>query len=275
MPIIKTLEEISSGEKIMKMTGNTILITGAGSGIGLALAREFAELGNEVIVAVRSPEKLEIAARQGFKIEKADLSDAASIRNLASRVIENYPALNVVIHNAGISRTENYLEGVDESIQEEIVATNFLGPMRLTDALLPHLLKQESAVIMTVSSGLAFLPNAQAPTYSATKAAIHSYTQSLRYQLKETAVEVIELPPPYVQTSLSGDHQVNDPRAMPLAEFVSEVMQILKEHRQAPEILVNRVRELRFSADGGEENYQVLFERYNDQIRAAQLAAKP
>lgn len=258
----------------MKMTGNTILITGAGSGIGLAMAKEFAELGNEVIVAVRSPEKLEVAAREGFKIEKADLSDAESIKNLASRVIENYPALNVVIHNAGISRAENYLTGVDDNMRDEMVATNLLGPMRLTDALLPHLLKQESAVIMTVSSGLAFLPNAQAPTYSATKAALHSYTESLRYQLKETAVEVVELPPPYVQTKLSGDHQLNDPRAMPLAEFISEAMQLLKEHPQAPEILVDRVRELRFSAQGGEEKYQTLFNGYNDQIKAAQAAAK-
>ena len=258
----------------MKMTGNTILITGAGSGIGLALAEEFAALGNEVIVAVRSPEKMELAARKGGKAERADLSDAASTRSLASRVIETYPALNVVIHNAGISRNENYLEGVDEGIEEEIIATNLLGPMRLTNALLPHLLQQESAVIMTVSSGLAFLPNAQAPTYSATKAALHSYTQSLRYQLKDTAIEVIELPPPYVQTRLSGDYQLSDPHAMPLAEFVSEVMQILQEQPQVREILVNQVWELRFSAEGGDEKYQALFEKYNDRIAAARVTAK-
>lgn len=258
----------------MKMTGNTILITGGGSGIGLALAEQFAKLDNQVIVAARSLEKLEIAAQNGFKTETADMSDMASIQNLARRAVKNYPTLNVVIHNAGISRIENFLEGVEAKIEEEIVATNLLGPMRLTNALLPHLLKQVSAVIMTVSSGLAFLPNAQAPTYSATKAAIHSYTQSLRYQLKDTAVEVIELPPPYVQTSLSGDYQLNDPHAMPLAEFVSEVMQALNEQPWVREILVNRVRELRFSAEGGEENYQALFEKYNDRIAAAQAAAK-
>lgn len=258
----------------MKLTGNTILITGAGSGIGLALAEEFTKLGNQVIVAARSQNKLERAAQRGLPTETADVSNLESIQTLASGVIENYPALNVVIHNAGISRYENYLEAVDAEFEEKMVATNILGPIRLTNALLPHLLKQESAVIMTVSSGLAFLPNAHAPTYSATKAAIHSYTQSLRYQLKETAVEVIELVPPYVQTALTGDHQENDPRAMPLGDYISEVMQILKEQPEAGEILVERVRELRFSADGGDENYQAIFEKYNDLIAAAQAAAK-
>lgn len=256
------------------MTGNTILITGAGSGIGLALAEEFAKLNNKVIVAARSPDKLEIAEQKGFKTEMADMSKLPSIQNLAKRVTENYPSLNVVIHNAGISKIEDLIEGVDAKIAEETIATNLLGPIRLTDALLPHLLTQKSAVIMTVSSGLGFLPLAQAPTYSATKAAIHSYTQSLRYQLEDTAIEVIELPPPYVQTTLGGDDQANDPHAMPLDEFISEVMQILKEQPQVKEVLVDRVRELRFSADGGNEKYEVLFKKYNDQMAAAKAAKK-
>lgn len=250
----------------MKLSGNTILITGGGSGIGLALAEEFARLDNQVIVAGRSPQKLEIAARKGLKTATADMSDSASIENLAEQVIKDFPALNVVIHNAGISRIENLLEGGDSKIEEEIIATNLLGPMRLTNALLPHLLTQETGAIMTVSSGLAFLPNAQAPTYSATKAAIHSYSQSLRYQLKDTAIEVIELPPPYVRTNLLGDRQANDPHAMPLKDFILEVMQILKEQPEVEEILVNRVRELRFSAEGGGENYEALFNKYNDQM---------
>ncbi len=258
----------------MKLTENTILITGAGSGIGLALAEEFAKLGNQVIVAARSKEKLERAAQKGLQTVTADVSNLESIQTLASSVIKKYPALNVVIHNAGISRYENYLEVVDAKFEEEMVATNILGPIRLTNALLPHLLQQKSAVIMTVSSGLAFMPNAQAPTYSATKAAIHSYTQSLRYQLKETAVEVVELVPPYVQTALTGDSQENDPRAMPLGDYISEVIQILKEQPQTQEILVNRVRELRFSADGGDENYQAIFKKYNDLIAAGQAVAK-
>ena len=252
----------------MKMNGNTILITGGGSGIGLALAEEFAKMGNEVIVAGRSPEKLEIAAQKGLKTETADLSEAASIANLAKRVIAHYPALNVVIHNAGISRFENFLAGADSSIAEETIATNFLAPVRLTNALLPHLLKQESAAIMTVSSGLAFMPNAQTATYSATKAALHSYTQSLRYQLINTGVEVIEIIPPYVQTHLSGESQATDPHAMPLADYIAETMQIFKEQPEAEEILVNRVRELRFSAEGGSEKYEAIFKSYNDRLAA-------
>lgn len=253
----------------MQLSGNTILITGGGSGIGLALAEAFAELDNEIIVAARSPQKVEIATQKGFVTETADMSDLASIKNLAERMIEKFPALNVVIHNAGISRIENFLEGVDTKSVEEIIATNLLGPMRLTNALLPHFLKQKSATVMTVSSGLAFLPNAQSPTYSATKAALHSYTQSLRYQFKDTAVRVIELVPPYVQTHLLGERQANDPHAMPLEDFISEVMQILKEQPAAEEILVDRVRELRFSAEGGIEKYQAIFKRYNDRAAAA------
>lgn len=174
----------------MKLSGNTVLITGGGSGIELALAKEFARLDNQVIIAGRSPQKLDIAAGKGLKTAIADMSDLVSIENLAEQVIRDFPALNVVIHNAGVSRIENLLEGGDSKIAEEIITTNLLGPMRLTNALLPHLLTQETAAIMTVSSGLAFLPNAQAPTYSATKAALHSYSQSLRYQLKNTAIEV-------------------------------------------------------------------------------------
>jgi uncharacterized oxidoreductase len=258
----------------MKMSGNTILITGAGSGIGLSLAEDFAQLDNHVIVAGRSPEKLEIAAKKGFKTEKVDMSDFASIQALAKRVTQNYPQLNVVINNAGISKLEDFVEGIDAKAEEEIITTNLLGTLRLTAAILPHLLKQKSAVIMNVSSGLAFLPNAQAPTYSATKAALHSYTQSLRYQLKQTAIQVIELPPPYVQTSLLGEHQANDPHAMPLKEYTEEVIQLLKEQPQATEILVNRVRELRFSAVGGVEKYEVLFQKYNDMMADAHDSIK-
>jgi len=110
---------------------------------------------------------------------------------------------------------------------EEIVTTNLLGPIRLTAALLPLLQNQPQAAVLTVSSGLAFVPLAQTPTYCATKAAIHSYSVSLRHQLKGTTTEVIEIIPPYVQTHLTGEHQANDPRAMPLGEFITEVMDIL------------------------------------------------
>jgi len=140
--------------------------------------------------------------------------------------------------------------------------------MRLTDALLPHLLQQKSAAIMTVSSGLGFVPMAMTPTYSATKAAIHSYSQSLRYQLKDSPVEVIELVPPYLQTQLMGERQEKDPYAMPLKEFIGEVMQILRDQPQAREILVKRVISQRFIAEGGYEKYEASFKQMNDQMNA-------
>lgn len=258
----------------MKLNGNTILITGATSGIGLGLAEAFAELDNQVIAAGRSPEKLAKVAQKGFFTETADLSDSASIKNLAERVVENHPTLNVVIHNAGIAEVENLTGGADVGIEEEIITTNILGPMRLTNALLPHLLKQDSAMIMLVSSGLAFVPNAQTPTYSATKAAIHSYAQSLRFQLEDTPVEVTELIPPYVRTSLLNEQQAHDPHAMPLDEYISEVMQILKEQPDVKEILVERVKEMRFLAEEGQEKYEAFFKKYNERGAAANAAGQ-
>jgi len=253
----------------MRMTGNTILITGGGSGIGLALAEEFAKLGNKVIVAARSARKLEVAAGKGFEQLPVNMSARESIESLARTVVTRFPALNVVIHNAGIMKNENLKTTNTSEIAIETVATNLTGPILLTTALLPHLLKQADATVMTVSSGLAFVPLAMTPAYSATKAAIHSYTQSLRYQLKGTPVGVIELVPPYVQTQLMGSRQARDPAAMPLDQFISEVMGILRTQPGAAEILVKRVHPLRFAASEGQEKYAVVFREMNDRVSAA------
>lgn len=134
---------------------------------------------------------------------------------------------------------------------EATIATNLLGPLRLTAALLPHLQKQLRATIMTVSSGLAFVPLAMTLTYCATKAAIHPYTQSLRYQLRSTNIEVIELIPLYVQTTLMGDQQANDPKAQPLDDFIAEVMSILKSQPKVKEVCVQKVHPLRYASDPG------------------------
>ena len=167
-------------------------------------------------------------------------------------------------------RNEKLLDqAADLADAEAIIATNLLGPIRLTAALLPLLQKQPHATVMTVSSGLAFVPLAMTPTYCATKAAIHSYTQSLRYQLQGTAVEVIELIPPYVQTGLMGDRQANDPQAMPLAAFIAEVMELLKTHPDASEVCVGRVLPLRNAAEGGQEKYTGFFRQFNDAMKAA------
>ncbi len=250
----------------MNMTGNTILITGAGSGIGLALAEEFVALDNEVMVAARSPEKRKAAEQRGLATIAADVSDSASIQALATRVIQEFPKTNVVVHNAAISKREDLVQGGDSKLQEETVATNLLGPMRLTNALMPHLLKQRSAAILIVSSGLAFVPSAFAPTYSATKAALHSYAQSLRFQLRQTSIQVIEIAPPYVQTELGGRSQATDPNAMPLRDFISEVMEILKSDPHVEEVLVKRVLPHRYAAEHGRENYDAFFEKYHSRV---------
>jgi uncharacterized oxidoreductase len=194
-----------------------------------------------------------------------DVSDPKSIQSFTAQVTKDHPSLNVLINNAGIMRPENLLEASNDlSTAEKTITTNLLGPIRLTAALLPSLRKQPRATIMTVSSGLAFVPFAVAPTYRATKAAIHSYTHSLRYRLKATNVEVIELIPPYVQTTLTGDQQANDPRAMPLDEYIDEVMSILKSQPDAKEVCVKNVYPLRFAAEGGQEKYESFFQNFND-----------
>jgi uncharacterized oxidoreductase len=254
----------------MQMTGNTILITGGGSGIGRALAEAFHALGNQVIIAGRRQQVLEeaIAANPGMKSMVFNIESADAIRSFAVQLIKEYPSLDSVIHNAGIMRPEDLKTG-ELADAEAIIATNLLGPMRLTAALLPQLLAKPRATIMTVSSGLAFVPMHLTPSYCATKAAIHSYTQSLRYQLRDTGVQVLELIPPYVQTHLMGERQANDPNAMPLDEFITEAMKILKDSPQVTEICVERVKPLRFAERSG--NYDTFYKRYNDSVAAGSL----
>src|ERR1700733_477428 len=167
----------------MKTTGNTILITGGGSGIGRGLAEAFHKLGNKVIIAGRRRQVLDetVAASPGMASIVLNIEDAKDIRKVSAQLAKEHPALNVVIHNAGIMRPENLLkQSEDLADAEATIATNLLGPIRLTAALLPLLEKQPRATLMTVTSGLAFVPMAMTPTYNATKAAIHSYKQSLR-----------------------------------------------------------------------------------------------
>lgn len=256
----------------MNLQNQTILITGGGSGIGLALAEAFKKRGNKVIVAGRSQEKLKEAANKGLETMTVDMTDAASIQQLAKEAMNRFPALNCVIHNAGIMINEKLTSKDNSKTATDTVLTNLLGPILLTNALLPHFLKQDHATIMTVSSGLAYLPLAMTPTYCATKAAVHSYTESLRYQLKESNIEVKELVPPYVRTALMGERQASDPHAMPLEAFIDEVMQILENNPKAEEILVKNVLPLRESSYQGADKYKATYNQRNEMFFNARKA---
>ena len=247
----------------MKATGNTILITGGGSGIGRGLAEALQKQGNQVVIAGRRKSALEstVAANPAMKFLTLDIEDPKAIQAFAAQVAEQFPALNVLVNNAGIMRVEKVLEQPEDLVDAEaMITTNLLGPIRLTAALLPLMRKQEQATIMNVSSGLAFVPLAMTPTYSATKAAMHSYTCSLRYQLKDTAIEMVEIIPPYVQTDLLGGAE--DSRAMPLEDFIAQTMEILNQQPTPAEICVKNVHGLRFAEASGK--FDAVFNGLND-----------
>lgn len=261
----------------MNQTGNTILITGGGSGIGRGLAEAFHRDGNQVIIAGRRRSVLEETARAnpGMRFLTLDLQNLDDIPRFSAEVKAAFPALNVLINNAGIMKSEDLKSGVEDlAIAEQTVAINLLGTFRVTAALMPLLLAQPKATIMTVTSGLAFVPIYPNASYCATKAAIHSWTQSLRYQLRDTPVEVLEIVPPYVQTELTGRFQLEDPNAMPLAEYISETMALLKNSPPNGEILVERVRSRRFAEQNGE--YDQAYAHWNEYAakRAVERAAK-
>jgi uncharacterized oxidoreductase len=237
----------------MQLTGNTILVTGGGSGIGRGLAESLHQLGNQIIISGRRSDALASTtkANPGIVSLPLDVNDPEAIRAFAARVTAEYPSLNILINNAGIMKGENLRDlpsGLDDS--EAVITTNLLGPIRLTAALLPHLQKQTHATIINVSSGLGFVPLPVTPTYSATKAALHSYTISLRVQLAETLVEVIEIIPPAVATDLTPGRTPNE-RMMSLPDYIEQTMQILKTQPTPSEICVEHVKFLRFAEAQG------------------------
>ena len=229
----------------MQTSGNTILITGGGSGIGRELAHKWHDLGNTVIVAGRTRASLDETAAGHANIHTmiVDVGDAEDIARFAEKVVEVHPAINVLVNNAGIMRFEDITEERELGDAEATIATNLLGPIRLIDGLIEHLKAQENAAIINVTSGLAFVPMPRTATYSATKAAMHSYTVSLRAKL-EGKVEVIELAPPAVQTELTPGQSTRE-GYMPLDEFIEETMLGFTAEETPQEVLTQNVLFLR------------------------------
>jgi uncharacterized oxidoreductase len=245
----------------MNLKGNTIFITGGGSGIGRGLAEALHQAGNQIIISGRRKGHLDavVKANPGMKSIELNVEDPASIAAVAKKLVAENPRLNVLINNAGIMAPDKVENEVDDKVITSIVTTNLLGPIRMTSALIEHLKKQPHAAVVTVSSGLAFVPLAVTATYSATKAAIHSYSMSLRHRLKGTSVKVIEIAPPWVKTELMGSH--DDPRQMPLAEFIDETMKILAT--DADENIVERSQFFRKNPGPGEH---ALVNGFNDSM---------
>ncbi|AOK89217.1 SDR family oxidoreductase [Paenibacillus polymyxa] len=223
----------------MKLTGNTIFITGGGSGIGRALAEALHNLGNKVIISGRRKERLEetIKANPGMSAVELNVQDPASIEAAAKQLIEEYPDVNVLINNAGIIQPDDAAGVIDEDVLISTVTTNLLGPIRLTSAFIEHLKSKEEAVVINTTSILGFVPLATTAVYSATKAALHTYTLSQRYMLKDTSVKVIEIVPPWVQSNN------DEPRAMPLASFIDATIKILGT--DTDEVLVEEAKMFR------------------------------
>jgi uncharacterized oxidoreductase len=251
----------------MNITGNTILITGGGSGIGRGLAESFHALGNKVIVAGRRENKLQetVSKCPGMEYLVIDQDNQVKLRGFATVLQKRFPMLNVLINNAGIQRVED-LTSSEFADAEATITTNLLGPIRITAVLIRQLMSQPQAAILNVSSTLAIVPAVMLPSYCASKAAIHSYTQSLRYQLKHSSVQVIEIMPPWVQTELQGDRGMN-PKAMPLNDYISETMAVLKDSPEVTEIVSERAKAMRYAERG---DYDAFFSKYNEGWAASQ-----
>lgn len=215
----------------MKITGNTILITGGTSGIGRALAEALHDRGNRVVVAGRRQALLDeiAAARPGIEGLLLDVDEPTSLAQLGKQLQQRFPELNVLVANAGISRSEDMADdGWTADAAEAVVQTNILGVLRVAAAVLPLIKHKPDAALLVTGSALAFVPRADFPTYCASKAFLHSWLQSLRHQLRRHPVEVLELSPPYVQTELTGAAQASDPRAMPLSQYMEQVLEKLQ-----------------------------------------------
>jgi uncharacterized oxidoreductase len=245
----------------MHLTDDTILVTGGGSGIGAGLATALHRAGNRVVIAGRRRDALDAVAREhpGMTCYAVDLADPASVRTFAAEVVDRHPDLNVLVNNAGIMPFEDLTDPRTDVIQA-VCATNLVGPLLLTAELLPTLRAAPRAAIVNVTSALGFVPMARMPTYCATKAALHSYTQSLRSQLRRTSVRVIEIPPPRVYTR--GEPE--DVDGLGVATFVDEALALMAAHPSDGEIKVAAARHLCDAASRGE--YDEVYAAVNPDV---------
>ncbi|MFF2324014.1 SDR family oxidoreductase [Agrobacterium sp. NPDC058088] len=243
----------------MKLTGNTIFITGGTSGIGRGLAEALHRLGNKVIISGRRTTLLNevTAANPGMAAITLDVSSLDSIQSAARQLIKNYPDLNVVFNNAGFMPFDDVSGPIDDAIAQDLIATNLLGPIRVTSALIEHLKTRPDATVLYTSSVVAFVPIATNAIYSATKAALHSFALSQRFQLRDTSVRVQEIAPPWVDTDLI--YKSGDPRAMPLPDFIEQTLAALAT--DAPEVLVDAIKPLRDNPGANEHGFVEAFNR--------------
>jgi len=256
----------------MKLKGNTIFITGGGSGIGRGLAEALHGLGNQVIIAGRRRKHLEavVAANPGMVAVELDIADPDSIDRVAKRLITEYPELNVLINNAGIMQPDQAAGKIDDALLLATINTNLVGPIRMTSALIEHLKTKEGAVVAYTSSVLGFVPLAVTAVYSSTKAALHSYALSQRFMLRDTGVRVLEIAPPWVRTELMNSQEAE--QAMPLNQFIAEAVKVLGT--DANEIVIEAAKPMRNNAGPGEQGFVNDFNAHMLALFSGQTAAK-
>lgn len=227
----------------MDLTNHTALIVGGTSGIGLGLARRLAANGSTVVVGGRRADPVD-----GLETIPVDVTDAASVQRARDAVLAAHPDLDLVVVMSGVMLVEDLRDPAHIAAAEATIATNLLGTIRVVDAFTPHLIGRGAGTIVTVSSGIAFLPFPPMPTYAASKAGVHAYTEALRAQLAGTGVAVIELVPPAVATA--GQEKVN-PAALPLDGFLDEVLELLAQDPTPDEVLVRGVLQHRWAERDG------------------------
>ncbi|MEZ0353198.1 SDR family oxidoreductase [Mycobacterium sp. pR1184] len=249
----------------MELTGHTILVTGGGTGIGRAMAIALSERGNRVVIAGRRTAALRAVAEAcpGIEWHPLDVTDTESVRELVATVERRWPDLNVLVNNAGVMALESP-DTLDPEVSTTVVATNLLGPMVLTSRLLTTLRRQPDAAVVNITSALGFVPLAIAPTYSATKAGLHSYTESLRILLWNSGIRVIEIVPPRVRTEMHSNRGDDD--AIDADEFVAQIMAALSERSHAGEVVVEAARAVRYAEREG--HYRRMLAAVNSGINA-------